>query len=445
MPLETPKNPYLRTTYAVWELTLKCNLNCIHCGSRAGAKRPRELSTAEAMDLIHQLADIGIREVSFIGGEAFLRPDWLELAREVKRCGMRLTMVTGGFGMGPKMTEKMAEIGFAAVSVSIDGLRENHDLLRGRDKSYEWCWRAIKAIRGAGMKASANTQINRLSAPQLPLIFQLLRDAGVYSWQLQFTVPMGNAADRPELLMQPHELLDVYPVLHELWTRSDPGGAPYIFMANNVGYFGPYERRFRNFVSSEEAEQGFWNGSTAGILTLGIEADGTIKADPSLPTDDYAGGNIRERSLKEIVFGSERLTFNDDFDPSRLWGFCRSCEFAELCRGGDTWTSHVFFDRLGNNPYCHHRALHHAARGLHERVRLRERASGQPFDNGVFETSVVPASRLTGERGAFHLEDVKWPRAWLEQEPGLTRRLAAERDRSIDAWRATRLGWSASA
>ncbi len=67
----------LRYVYAVWELTLQCNLGCVHCGSRAAKARPEELSTAEALDLVRQMRDAGVTEVTLIGGEAFLRPDWL--------------------------------------------------------------------------------------------------------------------------------------------------------------------------------------------------------------------------------------------------------------------------------------------------------------------------------------------------------------------------------
>ena len=444
MPMQEPEFAYLRTAYAVWELTLKCNLKCIHCGSRAGPKRPRELTTAEAMDLVHQLAEVGIKEVSFIGGEAFLRPDWLDIAREVKACGMRLTMTTGGFGMTDKMAEKMAEVGFAGVSVSVDGLAEQHDLLRGRKKSWEWCFKAIESIRKAGMKPASNTQINRVNAAQLPQIFQMLHEAKVYSWQVQFTVPMGNAADRPELLMQPHELLDVFPVIHYLWHRGAEH-KPYVYPANNIGYFGPYERRFRTLGAADADEMGFWNGSTAGVLTLGIEADGTIKADPSLPTDDYAGGNIRDKSLREIVFEAEQLTFNDEFSAAETWGFCGGCEFAEVCRGGDTWTSHVFFDRRGNNPYCHHRALHHAARDVREETSLVERACGDPFDNGVFDIRVVPKEQWKDDPQGFRFADVQWPEAWLADDPDLPTRLWTERERSIEVWRDTRLGWPGAA
>src|SRR4051812_43782865 len=60
----------------VWEITLRCDLACRHCGSRAGPARPDELSTAECLDLVRQLAELGTREIALIGGEAYLREDW---------------------------------------------------------------------------------------------------------------------------------------------------------------------------------------------------------------------------------------------------------------------------------------------------------------------------------------------------------------------------------
>ncbi len=61
--------------YAVWEITLACDLACRHCGSRAGKARPDELTTAECIDLVDQMADLGVLEVTLIGGEAYLRGD----------------------------------------------------------------------------------------------------------------------------------------------------------------------------------------------------------------------------------------------------------------------------------------------------------------------------------------------------------------------------------
>jgi radical SAM protein with 4Fe4S-binding SPASM domain len=438
MPHSLPAGPGpLRTTYAVWEVTLKCNLKCIHCGSRAGDARPNELDTAEALDLVQQLADVGIKEVSMIGGEAFLRRDWEQIARGIRAAGMRLTMTTGGYGVSERMAKRFADAGFTAVSVSIDGLEDTHDHLRGRKGSFQQAVRAVKAVRAAGIKSAVNTQINRRNAAQLPLLYQLFHELGTIGWQTQFTVPMGNASDRPEILLQPYELLDVFPVLNELHRRGAEAG-PRMFPANNVGYFGPYERRFRFYHDAGDDDQAFWRGSMAGVLTLGIEADGTIKGDPSLPTDDWAGGNIREKSLHDILHESAQLTFNDEMGADHTWGFCGGCEFAQVCRGGDTWTAHVYHDRDGNDPICHHRALHHAARGLRERMQLKVRSEGIPFDNGEFESVIEPRATPNDPDG-FSLPDVQWPAEWLAADPDLPARLADERDRSIEAWRRTRL------
>src|SRR5688572_4665359 len=70
-----------RPIYTVWEITLRCDLACRHCGSRAGRERPDELSTAEALDLVRQLHEMEVDEVTLIGGEAYLRDDWIEIAK----------------------------------------------------------------------------------------------------------------------------------------------------------------------------------------------------------------------------------------------------------------------------------------------------------------------------------------------------------------------------
>ncbi len=101
---------YRRISYAVWEITLKCNLACQYCGSRAGHTRTNELSTAEAQDLVKQMADVGITEVTIIGGEAFLRPDWLEIAQAITKAGMLCGMTTGGYGITLDTARRMKAV-----------------------------------------------------------------------------------------------------------------------------------------------------------------------------------------------------------------------------------------------------------------------------------------------------------------------------------------------
>ncbi len=141
-----------------------------------------------------------------------------------------------------------------------------------------------------------------------------------------------------------------------------------------------------------------------------------------MPTSAYTGGNIRDHSLREIIEETEELRFNLGADTPKgtehLWGFCKSCEFAQLCRGGCSWTAHVFFDRRGNNPYCHHRALTQEKQGIRERVEIKHRAKGNPFDNGEFVLIEEPIDASWPDNDPLHFsaDRILWPKGWQEEE-----------------------------
>src|SRR5215212_417448 len=82
-----PQDEQARPIYAVWEITLACDLACRHCGSRAARARPDELSTDECLDLVDQIAELGALEVILIGGEVYLRDDWLDILRRIRERG----------------------------------------------------------------------------------------------------------------------------------------------------------------------------------------------------------------------------------------------------------------------------------------------------------------------------------------------------------------------
>jgi radical SAM protein with 4Fe4S-binding SPASM domain len=371
-----------RPIYAVWEITLKCDLACRHCGSRAGHARSDELSTEECLDLVRQMAELGVKEVTVIGGEAYLRDDWTEIVREIARLGMSPTMTTGGRGITRERARAAREAGLHGASISIDGLEETHDRLRGVQGSFRSAIEAMKNLRAEGLPVSTNTQINRLSMPELPEVLELLAENGGHSWQIQLTVAMGRGADEPDVLLQPYDLLELFPLLGKLKARADELGVR-IWPGNNIGYFGPYESALRGTMP-----RGHMASCGAGRGTLGIEADGSIKGCPSLPTQAWTGGNIRDSKLVDIWERSAELRYTRDRTVEDLWGYCRTCYYADTCRAGCTWTSFVLFGRAGNNPYCHHRALEMQRAGKRERVQQVALAPGLPFDHSRFELIV---------------------------------------------------------
>jgi radical SAM protein with 4Fe4S-binding SPASM domain len=378
-----------RPIHAIWEVTLKCDLACRHCGSRAGRERPDELSTAEALDLVRQMADLGVLEVSLIGGEAYLRDDWLELIAAVRAAGMQCTMVTGGRGLGAERARSAAAAGLQSVSVSIDGAESAHDRLRGLVGSHRAALEAARCLREAGVPVAVNTQINRQSVEDLPAVLETAIAIGAHAWQIMLTVAMGRAADAPDVLLQPYELLELFPRLAALKTRCDAAGVR-LLPGNNIGYFGPFETVLRGSLP-----RGHRGACGAGCSTLGIEADGAVKGCPSLQTTPWTGGNLRDATLRDIWERSAPLRAMRDFTVEDLWGYCRSCYYADECRAGCTWTAFSLFGRAGNNPLCHHRALEMRRNGQRERLVQVERPPGAPFDHGRFEIVVeeVPDER----------------------------------------------------
>src|SRR5215218_2888521 len=145
--------------HAVWEITLACDLKCQHCGSRAGKRRPSELTTDECFDLVRQLARMGTREITLIGGESYLRRDWLQIVREIRDQGMDCTMQSGGLNLTADRIKSAVDAGLQALGVSIDGLRETHDRLRGVKGSYDAAFNALHLIKKHGITSSVNTQI----------------------------------------------------------------------------------------------------------------------------------------------------------------------------------------------------------------------------------------------------------------------------------------------
>src|ERR1700743_782791 len=123
--METP--PRMRTdtdyktyvpVHVVWEITLACDLKCMHCGSRAGHRRTDELSTAECLETVEALARLGTREISLIGGEAYLRKDFTEIIRAIRKRGIYCAIQTVGRQFTPARLQAAIEAGIGGLGVS---------------------------------------------------------------------------------------------------------------------------------------------------------------------------------------------------------------------------------------------------------------------------------------------------------------------------------------
>ncbi|MDP9035775.1 MAG: radical SAM protein, partial [Myxococcota bacterium] len=210
-------------------------------------------------------------------------------------------------------------------------------------------------------------------------IYTLLEEAGAHSWQIQLTVAAGRAADDPTILLEPYHMLEVMPAVARLKVRADAADVR-IWPGNNLGYYGPFEALLRGDLPG-----GHRGSCGAGRFGMGIESNGAIKACPSLPSEAYVGGNVRDDRLRDIWERAEPLRFTRNDRRPELWGYCNGCYYADDCLAGCSWTAHSLFGRRGNNPLCHHRALDLLRLGRRERLHRVAEASGVPFDHARFE------------------------------------------------------------
>ncbi|MBV8686726.1 MAG: radical SAM protein [Alphaproteobacteria bacterium] len=380
--------------HVVWELTLACNLRCGHCGSRAGRPRPDELSLDEIRAVIDELAELGTREITLIGGEAYMRRDWLDIIRAVSRAGIRCGMQTGGRAFTRAKIEAAVEAGLVSGGVSVDGTEPIHDRLRGVPGSYRQALNAIAEFARAGITPGCNTQINRLSAPVLEEVFDAVYEAGARLWQVQLTVPAGNAADQDDLILQPWQIPETYDTLARLFEKGRRGGFR-LFSGNNIGYYGPYEHLWRTMTE----EPAYWDGCGAAETGLALEADGAVKGCPSLDRVGYGGGTTRERPLREIWAEMAGTIRPEVTRPA--WGYCGTCYYRSVCKSGCTWTADWLLGKPGNNPMCDHRARTLRAAGLRERVERTGAAPGEPFDKGEWRLILETVEGEAVPEGAY--------------------------------------------
>jgi radical SAM protein with 4Fe4S-binding SPASM domain len=257
----------------------------------------------------------------------------------------------------------------------VDGLRATHDDLRAVPGSFDAALAALEALRDEGVTHTVNTQINRRNCEELEALGEILFDLDVRAWQFQITTPMGRAADRARLVLQPWHLVEIFPRLAALAGRARTRNCRLV-AANNIGYFGPHEGDLR--------PGGFWVGCPAGRFSLGIQSDGKVKGCASLPTAEWTDLSLRDLPLAHIYAESRALARLRERSREGLGGFCRDCYYAELCVGGCVWMTTTFFGSWGDNPYCHHRALELKGRGLRERVVPRVGSPGGAFDHGLW-------------------------------------------------------------
>jgi radical SAM protein with 4Fe4S-binding SPASM domain len=322
------------------ELTLQCNMKCIHCGSSAGHTREKELSYAEWITVFKEVSTLDCKILTFIGGEPFLRKDWYELAEIAQDLGMKIIFISNGLLITNKLIAQLRKLEPYTIAISIDGgTAHTHDAIRKVNGSFMKCKTALNLLNVAGIPTSVITTVHKRNFTELPQIRDLLVNKNV-AWQIQMADPIGRFPK--QLHLSREEFYSV--ALFIAATRHH-------FSLKELAVTGAHCIGYNSQVLPNITLSPTWNGCQAGISVLGVQSNGGVKGCLSLP-DTFVEGNVRERSLSELWHDPWFCSYNRQFTVQDLQGACHGCTYGKKCRGGCNAVSASLTGNLHADPFC---------------------------------------------------------------------------------------------
>ena len=326
--------------YIFWECTLRCNLNCLHCGSDCTKNSQiKDMPIADfigAIDNIKGLVNPNKTTIVFTGGEPLLRSDLEVCGQELINRGFPWGIVSNGLQLTNKRLESLINAGMHAITISLDGLEASHNWLRGHHRSFGNAIQAIELLQQyPELEYDVVTCVNSNNFEELAEIKYLLLSKGVKRWRLFTIFPIGRAKQFSELQLPPVQFKQLFDFIKK---KRQKGEIKLNYGCE--GFLGDYEGEVRdNFFFCR-----------AGINVASILVDGSISACPSL-RDNFIQGNIYTDSFSEIWENKYQIYRNRDWLRT---GSCETCDQFKYCDGNGL---HLRDEKTGELLFCHYNRI----------------------------------------------------------------------------------------
>ncbi|MBU2552794.1 MAG: radical SAM protein, partial [Proteobacteria bacterium] len=342
MPRPGPRPP--RLAYAILELSLRCNLRCVHCASGSGRPRPAELELESWLEVVRDLRLLGCRAVDLMGGEALLSPLLLPVGEALQRAGLPWGLLTNGWLLDAGRARALTRAGCRGIGVSLDGAcAQTHDALRGRSGAFERALAALEVLATLDFKPrnrTVLTSVSRRNLQQLPAMGELLAArCGDLRWQLNLCSAVAPRLPE-DLRLDRAGIERVAAFVHDARRRGTYGGL-LVSAAHDLGYY---------LAPEFDLHDHSWEGCPAGRSHVGIQSDGQVKGCLALDAS-FAVGDVRALGLRAIWEG-ELLGRHRRFSVEQLGERCRACVWGDRCRGGCTAYSTAHAGQPHDHPHC---------------------------------------------------------------------------------------------
>lgn len=316
-----------------WELTYACNLQCVHCLSSSGRRDPRELTTAQAMAVVDELATMQVFYVNIGGGEPTVRPDFWELVDHATGSGVGVKFSTNGVMLDRAAARRLAADDYVDVQISVDGAdAATNDAVRG-EGSFATATAAMRNLADAGMDDfKLSVVATRHNVDQLDEL-KALADRHGATLRLTRLRPSGRGVDSwDELHVLPEQQQQLYEWL--LAHGED------VLTGDSFFHLAAYGQALPGL-----------NLCGAGRVVCLVDPVGDVYACPFAIHDRFRAGNVTDPGGFTGVWRDSPL-FADLRRP-QTEGACLSCDAYDACRGG--CMAAKFFTGLpldGPDPEC---------------------------------------------------------------------------------------------
>ncbi len=306
------------------QVTERCNLRCKHCYVETKAVDMDFSLFVEAIDNFRELLDLlRVRGTVYLsGGEPLLWPWIWDAIRLVRRKKIVPRILTNGTLITPSIAKKIKKMGVKYVQVSLDGLRENHEYIRGKG-TFRLAVMGIKNLVRAGIEVTVMVTLTKRNIGDIEALVKLAEILGVKRISFQRLVPIGHGEELRNLMLSSKEIANIMKRLLRIETKV-------------------------NIVKREP----FWGiiykipgGCSAGHIGFALLPDGTILPCRRLP---IPLGNIKENSLIEIYFDHPIMKQLRNRNLSE----CSKCEYVMYCYGCRGIVYALTGKLSGRDPQC---------------------------------------------------------------------------------------------
>lgn len=350
---ETPK------PVVVWNCTRQCNLSCLHCYANAGNRQsPKEMDTRDGKAFIHDMAEFGVPVVLFSGGEPLARRDFFELAGFARQQGLRIALSTNGTLITKQAAEKIKNVGFAEVGISLDGIGPTNDRFRGRDGAYVAALNGIRNCIALGLRVSLRLTITRSNYLEIPRILQLVEDERidrVCFYHLAYAgrgsslrnEDIDHSQTRAVVDLICEYTLDIYRrgLRKEILTVDNHTDGVYVYLKTQQQ--DPVRAgKILNLLKMN-------GGNNSGIRIGAVDDEGNVHPDQFWW--HYTLGNVRDRKFGGIWSDTtEPLLRGLRNRKPMLKGRCGRCRYLDVCNGNLRVRAEAAFgDVWADDPACY--------------------------------------------------------------------------------------------